>query len=117
MTENDTDKLLARLKDMEDNIVNRLEVKLTDKIRDITDNALQKVHQSINSNAEAIRQITDDLSPVKKNLCDTIANVENMQHDITDNHQRIKATVKSCELADLRFASIEQELDKKNTEL
>ena len=48
MTENDTDKLLARLKEMEDNIVNRLEVKLTDKIRDITDNALQMfTNQSI----------------------------------------------------------------------
>ena len=48
MAENDNDMLFARLKEMEDNIVNRLEVKLTDKIRDITDNALQMfTNQSI----------------------------------------------------------------------
>ena len=86
MTENDTDKLFAKLKEMEDNIVNRLEVKLDDKIRDMMDNTLQKVHQSINNNSEAIRQISDDLSPVKKNLCDSIANIESMQSEIKDNH-------------------------------
>ena len=54
---------------------------------------------------------------MKKNLCDAITNIEVMQHEIKDNSYRINATVKACELAELRFSSIEQELDKKNTEL
>ena len=44
MTETNTDKIFAKLKEMEDNIVNRLEVKMDDKIKQMMDKALQNVH-------------------------------------------------------------------------
>ena len=82
-------ELFNKLKELEDDIIARFQDTLNDKIKDITDTALQEVHDDINKNSEEISKINADISPMKDNIENTMIEASTINEKIQDADQRL----------------------------
>ena len=97
----------------ETKLMGKIEVTLETKIAKITEDALQKAHNRIATNAASIMEINNEITPIKNQMVNNTQAINEIGDEQSDMKERLNAMEKANTLNEMRLKSVEEELQEK----